>query len=93
MKYLDEAKEARKKKKAAADIRELALKAAAEDSTWGGPWKWLDALMSCSFANQHCDTALGNTPQQRFMGVWSDGVPVVEPQVTDDPILAATPTP
>jgi acetyl esterase/lipase len=59
---------------------------------WYGTWKWFDALMSCSFANQDCDTALGNTPQQRFMGVWSDGVPVVEPQVTDNPILAATPT-
>jgi hypothetical protein len=28
---------------------------------------------------------LGNTPQQRFMGVWSDGVPVKELKVTDQP--------
>lgn len=50
-----------------------------------GTWKWLDALMSCSFSAQECQVALGNTPEQRFMGVWSDGVPVREPQVTDDP--------
>jgi acetyl esterase/lipase len=52
---------------------------------WYGTWKWLDALMDCSFANQDCQVALGNTPEQRFMGTWSDGVPVAEPIVTDDP--------
>jgi acetyl esterase/lipase len=52
---------------------------------WFGPWKLFDALMSCAFANQDCEVALGNTPQQRFMGVWSDGMPVAEAQVTDDP--------
>ncbi len=29
--------------------------------------------------------APGNTPQQRFMGRWSDGAPVKELVVTDDP--------
>jgi chlorophyllase-like protein len=62
---------------------------------WYGTWKWLDALMTCSFAGQDCQVALGNTPEQRFMGVWSDGVAVREPQVTDDPgpptVAAATP--
>lgn len=52
---------------------------------WYGTWKWLDALMRCSFANQDCSVALGNTPAQRFMGTWSDGMPVAEAQVTDDP--------
>lgn len=52
---------------------------------WYGTWKWLDALMTCSFADQDCETALGGTPQQRFMGTWSDGVPVATPIVTDDP--------
>jgi acetyl esterase/lipase len=52
---------------------------------WYGPWKLFDALMRCAFANQDCEVAVGNTPQQRFMGVWSDGVPVAEAQVTDDP--------
>jgi len=29
--------------------------------------------------------ALGNTPQQRFMSRWSDGVPIKELQVLDKP--------
>jgi hypothetical protein len=64
---------------------------------WYGTWKWLDALMSCSFAGQDCQVALDNTPEQRFMGAWSDGVPVAEPQITDEPgppaVPASTPTP
>ena len=52
---------------------------------WYGTWKLLDALMACSFDGTWCEYALGNTPEQRFMGVWSDGVPVMEPMVTDDP--------
>jgi pimeloyl-ACP methyl ester carboxylesterase len=52
---------------------------------WYGTWKLLDALMRCSFADQDCQVALGNTPEQRFMGAWSDGVPVTEAHVTDDP--------
>ncbi|MFT4037878.1 MAG: alpha/beta hydrolase fold domain-containing protein [Thermomicrobiales bacterium] len=56
---------------------------------WYGTWKWQDALMSCSFAGVDCEAALGDTPQQRFMGLWSDGQPVTEPRVTDDPATLA----
>jgi acetyl esterase/lipase len=52
---------------------------------WYGTWKWLDALMGCAFDGAWCEYALGNTPEQRFMGEWSDGVPVSEALVTDDP--------
>jgi hypothetical protein len=52
---------------------------------WYGPWKWLDGLMACAFDDRWCEYALRNTPEQRFMGTWSDGVPVTEPIVTDDP--------
>ena len=52
---------------------------------WYGTWKWLDALMGCAFAGEWCHYALGNTPEQQHMGMWSDGVPVAEAQVTDDP--------
>jgi pimeloyl-ACP methyl ester carboxylesterase len=52
---------------------------------WYGTWKFLDALMGCSFAEKDCQYATGNTPQQRFMGTWSDGVPVTEAQVVADP--------
>lgn len=52
---------------------------------WYGTWKWLDALMGCAFDGEWCEVALGNTTEQRFMGTWSDGVPVTEAVVTDDP--------
>jgi hypothetical protein len=52
---------------------------------WYGTWKLTDALLACVFAGAWCEHAFGNTPEQRFMGTWSDGVPVTELQVTDDP--------
>ena len=57
---------------------------------WYGTWKLFDALMACSFDGTWCSSALGDTPEQRFMGVWSDGVPVTELDVTDDPSTLAT---
>ena len=50
-----------------------------------GTWKLLDALTDAAFTGKNREYALGNTPQQRFMGVWSDGVPVKELKVTDTP--------
>ncbi len=50
-----------------------------------GTWKLFDALCDAAFYNKNREYALGNTPQQRFMGVWSDGVPVKEMKVTDKP--------
>jgi hypothetical protein len=38
-----------------------------------------------SFFGKNREYALGNTPQQRFMGFWSDGVAVKELIVTDKP--------
>jgi hypothetical protein len=55
---------------------------------WYGIWKWADALIACSIDGTWCEYALGNTPEQRFMGAWSDGVPVAEPLVTDDPRIS-----
>jgi len=58
----------------------------AEDALdWYGTWKLLDALIACAFADDWCATALGDTPEQRFMGLWSDGEPVTEAGVTDEP--------
>ncbi|MDB5283216.1 MAG: hypothetical protein JWO06_2291 [Bacteroidota bacterium] len=39
-------------------------------------WKLWDALVDCALNNQNCDVAFGDTPQQRFMGNWGDGIPV-----------------
>jgi pimeloyl-ACP methyl ester carboxylesterase len=47
-------------------------------------WKLSEALLDCTFYGQNCEYAFGDTPEQRFMGLWSDSVPVVglevEPQ-------------
>jgi hypothetical protein len=50
-----------------------------------GTWKLFDALTDAAFNGKNREYALGNTSQQRFMGVWSDGVPVKELKVTDKP--------
>jgi hypothetical protein len=43
-----------------------------------GHWKPFDALCDAAFYGRNRAHALGNTPEQRFMGQWSDGVPVQE---------------
>jgi pimeloyl-ACP methyl ester carboxylesterase len=50
-----------------------------------GMWKLFDALCDAAFYGKNREYALGNTKEQRFMGVWSDGVPVKELKVTDTP--------
>lgn len=41
-------------------------------------WKLFDALTDAAFYGRNREYALGNTPQQRYMGAWSDGRPVRE---------------
>jgi hypothetical protein len=48
-------------------------------------WKLFDALTDYAFYNQNFEYCFGNTPEQRFMGIWSDGTPVKELIVTDYP--------
>lgn len=50
-----------------------------------GTWKLFDGLCDAAFYGKNREYALGNTPKQRFMGVWSDGVPVKELKVTNRP--------
>jgi len=50
-----------------------------------GTWKLFDGLCDAAFYGKNREYALGNTPQQRFMGVWSDGVAVKELKITDKP--------
>jgi pimeloyl-ACP methyl ester carboxylesterase len=50
-----------------------------------GLWKLFDGLCDAAFYSKNREYALGNTPQQRFMGRWSDGVDVKELIVTDNP--------
>ncbi len=48
-------------------------------------WKLFDALTDYAFYGINGEYCLGNTPEQRFMGLWSDGTPVNELIVTDTP--------
>ncbi|HZE95985.1 MAG TPA: hypothetical protein VE981_03065 [Planctomycetota bacterium] len=50
-----------------------------------GYWKWFDGLAAAAFYGRYREYALGNTAEQRFMGTWPDGTPIVEPTVTDAP--------
>jgi hypothetical protein len=44
---------------------------------WNFCWKVFDALRSCAYAGKDCEYALGDTPEHRSHGHWSDGTPVV----------------
>lgn len=48
-------------------------------------WRLFDALCDAAFYRRNREYALGNTPQQRYMGKWSDGVAVKELEVSDKP--------
>ena len=50
-----------------------------------GFWKLFDALTDAAFKNKNRRYALGNPPEQRFMGRWSDGTQVREPTILDYP--------
>lgn len=52
---------------------------------WLGLWKLFDSLMACAFTGEWCDVALGDTDEQRYLGQWSDSVPVNPLIVTDRP--------
>jgi hypothetical protein len=46
-------------------------------------WKVFDALQSCAYLGTNCPYALGNTPEHRSNGIWSDGVPVRELKIQE----------
>jgi hypothetical protein len=48
-------------------------------------WKLFDALTDAAFYGKNREYALGNTPQQRGMGFWSDRRPVREMIVFERP--------
>ncbi|MCX6664133.1 MAG: hypothetical protein NTZ75_07790 [Euryarchaeota archaeon] len=48
-------------------------------------WKLFDALIDYAFYGTNKDYCLGNTPEQRFMGLWSRGTSVRELKITDTP--------
>lgn len=46
---------------------------------WFGLWRPFDALMTCADLQQECETALSERGDHRYMGLWSDGIPVLRP--------------
>ena len=48
-------------------------------------WKLFDALTDFAFYGINEEYCFGNTPEQRFMGLWSDNTPVNELIITDTP--------
>lgn len=50
---------------------------------WNFCWKVWDALRDCVYRRRHCRQALGDTPEHRGLGKWSDGTPIVPLQIQD----------
>lgn len=50
-----------------------------------GIWKVFDGLIDAAFYGKSRNYALGHRHEQRFKGLWSDGVPVKELLVTQYP--------
>jgi hypothetical protein len=44
---------------------------------WGFCWRSFDALRACALYGTDCRYALGDTPQNRYVGAWGDGVPII----------------
>lgn len=56
-------------------------KAGTDAHDYYGTWKLLDGLLDAAFYGKNRQYALGDTPEQRYMGKWSDDTPVKELQV------------
>lgn len=52
---------------------------------WFALWRSHDALISCATTGDDCVYALGDTPEHRFMGMWSDGIPILPLLITQGP--------
>ncbi|MBT8338832.1 MAG: hypothetical protein KJP07_02355 [Desulfatitalea sp.] len=50
-----------------------------------GYWKWATALMNYTFYQTHGSFAFGDTNDQRDLGTWSDGISVIDPNISDSP--------
>ena len=49
---------------------------------WYDYWKLFDGLTDAAFYGKNRDYALGNTYQQKFLGIWPNGNPVKELEIT-----------
>jgi hypothetical protein len=60
---------------------------------WGFCWKGFDSLRTCALYKQDCRYALGNNPEHRYIGTWSDGVPVIGLKVQTVAPITPAPAP
>lgn len=60
---------------------------------WGFCWKIWDALRNCALEGKDCPYALGDTPEHRYIGTWSDGVPIIGLKVQEEAPIRAEPAP
>jgi hypothetical protein len=60
-----------------------ARRGGADAYDWNFCWKVWDALRSCAMGGTRCRYALGDTPQHRSMGRWSDGTPIAPLKIQD----------
>jgi hypothetical protein len=60
-----------------------ARKGGADAYDWNFCWKAWDGLRDCAYYGRSCRYALGNTPQHRSNGRWSDGVPIAPLKIQD----------
>ncbi len=60
---------------------------------WGFCWKVFDALRSCAYATVNCRYALGDTPEHRYIGTWSDGVPIIGLKIQNAAPIGPQPVP
>jgi len=60
------------------------VKAKTDALDYYGTWKLLDGLLDAAFYGRNRHYALGDTPEQRCMGEWSDGTPVKKLDILDE---------
>ena len=64
-----------------ATARRSLRKAITNNVDYYGCWKIFDALLNCSRKGENCEYAFGNTPEQRFLGINSNGLPLRELEI------------
>lgn len=64
-----------------ATARRALRKGTTNNIDYYGYWKIFDALLDCSQKGENCEYAFGNTPEQRFLGLNSNGQPLLELEV------------
>lgn len=60
---------------------------------WGFCWRSFDALRSCALTGRLCRYALGDTPENRYIGTWSDGTPIRGLKIQTTAPIRAKPLP